>query len=221
VAWPDNSAPRGIPPISSRACKPHLMTPPASQACGYWGSMRGVWHQQDRRRGPRELTGIMNLTRGKDYPMARLSGPGSRKVWHRVQELAGRARRRLPHQYPDRDTRPLPGTARMLLLGLLQNATSVLDVFHIVKLAGDAPGEVRRRVQQGMTDHRGCAYQCESRLPAYWASARCLPPRHTAQGRRLHAHLIEHLPTCPIPKIARLGVNPTQLGGRARRLLRH
>jgi len=183
--------------------------------------MRGVWHQQDRRRGPRELTGIMNLTRGKDYPMARLSGPGSRKVWHRVQELAGRARRRLPHQYPDRDTRPLPGTARMLLLGLLQNATSVLDVFHIVKLAGDAPGEVRRRVQQGMTDHRGCAYQCESRLPAYWASARCLPPRHTAQGRRLHAHLIEHLPTCPIPKIARLGVNPTQLGGRARRLLRH
>ena len=30
----------------------------------------------------------------------------------------------------------------------------VLDAFHIVKLAGDAPGEVRRRVQQDTTGHR-------------------------------------------------------------------
>ena len=32
-----------------------------------------VWHHQDRRRrGPRELTGIVDLTRGKDHPTARL-----------------------------------------------------------------------------------------------------------------------------------------------------
>ena len=37
----------------------------------------------------------------------------------------------------------------------LQDATSVLDAFHIVKLAGDAPGEVRRCVQQDTTGHRG------------------------------------------------------------------
>ena len=37
----------------------------------------------------------------------------------------------------------------------LQDATSVLDAFHIVKLAGDAPGEVRRRVQQDTTGHLG------------------------------------------------------------------
>ena len=39
--WPDNSQPRGTPcgPTSSHACKPPLMTPPAWQACGYWGSM--------------------------------------------------------------------------------------------------------------------------------------------------------------------------------------
>ena len=44
-----------------------------------------VWHHQDRRRrGPRELTGIVDLTRGKDHPTARLSGPGPRKVWHRA-----------------------------------------------------------------------------------------------------------------------------------------
>ena len=36
----------------------------------------------------------------------------------------------------------------------LQDATSVLDAFHIVKLAGDAPGEVRRRVQQDTLGHR-------------------------------------------------------------------
>ena len=38
LAWLDNWQPRGTPcgPTSSRACKPHLMTPPASQACRYW-----------------------------------------------------------------------------------------------------------------------------------------------------------------------------------------
>ena len=35
------------------------------------------------------------------------------------------------------------------------DATSVLDAFHIVTLAGDAPGEVRRRVQQDTLGHRG------------------------------------------------------------------
>ena len=44
-----------------------------------------VWHHQDRhRRGPREFTGIVDLTRGKDHPTARLSGPGPGKVWHRA-----------------------------------------------------------------------------------------------------------------------------------------
>ena len=32
-----------------------------------------VWHHQDRRRrGPRDLTGIVDLTRGKDHPTARM-----------------------------------------------------------------------------------------------------------------------------------------------------
>ena len=37
----------------------------------------------------------------------------------------------------------------------LQDATSILDAFHIVKLAGDALDEVRRRVQQDTLGHRG------------------------------------------------------------------
>lgn len=104
--WLDTWQPRGTPcsPISSRACKPHLMTPPASQGFGYWESMRGVWHHQDRRRrGPRELTGIVDLTRGKDHPTVRLNGPDPRQVRHRVQELAGRARKRLARASPNRD----------------------------------------------------------------------------------------------------------------------
>ena len=42
-----------------------------------------------------------------------------------------------------------------------------------------------------------------------------------AQGQRLAARLIQCLPACPIPEIARLGANPTQVEGRTRRLLRH
>ena len=123
----------------------------------------------------------------------------------------------------------------------LQDATSVLDAFHIVKLAGDALDEVRRRVQQDTTGHRGRKgdplYQIRLLLRA---SRHRLTPRQKerlreaftadeahisvevayhcaqqvrdvfhqdtpAQGQRLAAHLIESLPACPIPEIARLG----------------
>ena len=49
------------------------MTPPASQACGCWGltSTYGTT-RTDADEGPRELTGIVDLTRGKDHPTARL-----------------------------------------------------------------------------------------------------------------------------------------------------
>ena len=65
--WLYNWQLRGIPcgPISSRVCKPHLMTLPVLRGFGCWGLMRGVWHHQDRRRrGPRELTGIVDHARG-------------------------------------------------------------------------------------------------------------------------------------------------------------
>ena len=76
-----------VVPSQAVSARPHLMTPPVSQGFGYPGSMRGGWHHQDRRRrGPRELTGIVDLTRGKDHPTAHLSGPCPGKVWHRVQE---------------------------------------------------------------------------------------------------------------------------------------
>ena len=41
------------------------------------------------------------------------------------------------------------------------------------------------------------------------------------QGQRLAARLIQRLPACPIPEIARLGANPTQVEGRLLGLLRY
>ena len=71
-----------------------------------------VWHHQDRRRrGPRELTGIVDHSRGGSSH-GKVVGPGPGKVWHCVQELARRARRTVSLRYPDRDTGSLPGTAR-------------------------------------------------------------------------------------------------------------
>ena len=123
----------------------------------------------------------------------------------------------------------------------LQDATSVPGACHIVKLAGDALDEVRRRVQQDTLGHRGRKgdplYQIRLLLHA---SRHKLTPRQQerlreaftadeahisvevaylltqqvrevfhqdtpAQGQRLAAHLIESLPACPIPEIARLG----------------
>ena len=138
------------------------------------------------------------------------------------------------------------------------DATSVLDAFHIVKLASDTPVEVRRRVQQDTTGHRGRKgdplYQIRLLLRASHTQAH--PPRqqerlrkafaadeahisvevtyHCAQqvrdvfhqdtptqSQHLAAHLIQRLPAYPIPEIARLGADPTQVEGRTRRLLRH
>ena len=50
---------------------------------------------------------------------------------------------------------PFQGQQERHRLACSQDATSVLDAFHIVKFAGDAPGEVRRHVQQDTLGHRG------------------------------------------------------------------
>ena len=152
---------------------------------------------------------------------------------------------------------PFQGQQERHRLASSKDATSVRGAFHIVKLAGDAPGEVRRRVQQDTTGHRGRKGDPSSRSVISCAprvigsrsvnkNASVQPSRqmrrtisvevayHCAQqvrdvfhqatpahGRRLAARLIQRLPACPIPEIARLGADPTQVEGRTRRLLRH
>ena len=117
----------------------------------------------------------------------------------------------------------------------------MLDACHIVTQAGDAPDEVRRRIQQDTTGHRGRKgdplYQIRLLLRAsrdrltkrqkerlreaftadeahisvevaYLLTQQVRDVFHQdtpAQGRRLAARLIESLPACSIPEIARLG----------------
>lgn len=200
-----------------------------------------VWHHQDRRRrGPRELTGIVDLTRGKDHPTARLLDlvPGRSgtvyKNWLAERGKDFRAGVRIA------TLDPFQGY-KNAINDQLQDATSVLDAFHIVKLAGDALDEVRRRVQQDTLGHRGRTgdplYQIRNLLRAsrdrltkrqqerlraaftadeahisvevaYHCAQQVRDVFHQAtpaQGRRLAARLVERLPTCPIPEIARLG----------------
>ena len=117
----------------------------------------------------------------------------------------------------------------------------MLDAFHIVKLAGAAVDDGRRRVQQETLGHRGRKgdplygirhllragrERLTSRQQNRLASAFAAHPDHVAvevayhcaqdlrdvfreptpaRGRRLAKQLIEKLPSCPIPEIARLG----------------
>lgn len=112
---------------------------------------------------------------------------------------------------------------------------------HIVKLAGAAVDDVRRRVQQETLGHRGRKgdplygirhllragrERLTSRQQNRLASAFAAHPDHVAvevaykcaqdvrevfhqptlpRGRRLAEQLIQKLPSCPIPEIARLG----------------
>ena len=105
-----------------------------------------LWHPQDRRRrGPREFAEIVDLTRGQEHPTARLLDLVSKgagivyKNW--VAERGEDFRAGVRIAILD----PFPGY-KNAIDDQLQDTTSVLDAFHIVKLAGDAQDEVRRRV---------------------------------------------------------------------------
>ena len=93
-------------------------------------------------------------SRGKDHPTARLSGPCPGKAWHRVQERGPSAEETSARERESQRWIPCRDSKKAID-DQLQDATSVLDAFHIVTQAGDAPGEVRRRVQQDTTGHRG------------------------------------------------------------------
>ena len=92
------------------------MTPPTSQGFRYWGLTSTCGTTRTDAAGAHVNSPVSWTTRGEDHPTARLSGPGAGKVWHRVQELAGRARRRLPCGGANRDAGSLPGTARTPLM---------------------------------------------------------------------------------------------------------
>nr|WP_106297324.1 ISL3 family transposase [Knoellia remsis] len=121
-----------------------------------------VWHHvSPLRRGPKELTGMVDLTRHPDpknpekmVVRARLldlvvgrSGPAY-ATWLCDRGEAFRKRVQVATLDPFRGY-------KNAIDDQLADAVAVLDAFHVVKLAGHALDEVRRRVQQQIHGHRG------------------------------------------------------------------
>src|SRR5699024_3348911 len=113
-----------------------------------------IWrHRDPRRGGPKELTGMVDLTRGP-HPTARLLDlvPGRSGKAYRdwLNERGDEFRQRVEIATLD----PFQGY-KNAIDDQLEDATCVLDAFHVVKLAGAAVDDVRRRVQQETLGHRG------------------------------------------------------------------
>ncbi|WP_249933914.1 ISL3 family transposase [Kocuria sp. 2SI] len=199
-----------------------------------------IWHHTNpRRRGPKELTGMVDLSRRR-HPTARLLDlvPGRSGTVYKDWLTARGPIFRDGVRVATLD--PFQGY-KNAIDDQLEDATCVLDAFHIVKLATSAVDDVRRRIQQQTLGHRGrkgdplysirnmlragrerLTERQQSRLQAAFAAhedhvavevayqcaqdVRDMFHQDThARGRRLAAHLIAVLPTCPIPEIARLG----------------
>lgn len=115
-----------------------------------------VWHHKDpRTRGPRMLTGMVDLTPDADgTPRTRLLDlvPGrSGTVYADWLDKRGEAWRK---QITVATLDPFHGY-KNAIDDRLDDATAVLDAFHVVALATKAVDEVRRRVQQATLGHRG------------------------------------------------------------------
>jgi transposase len=115
-----------------------------------------IWHHvSTKERGPKELTGMVDLTRdAKGQVRARLLDlvPGrSGKAY--ATWLAERTEDfRAGVKVATLD--PFHGY-KNALDDKLEDAVAVLDAFHVVKLGTQVVDEVRRRVQQATTGHRG------------------------------------------------------------------
>ncbi|WP_363326175.1 transposase, partial [uncultured Pseudokineococcus sp.] len=115
-----------------------------------------VWHHVSvKERGPKELTGMVDLTRDADGQVrARLLDlvPGrSGRVYADWLEQRGDTFR-AGVQVATLD--PFHGY-KNAIDDKLEDATAVVDPFHVVKLGTAALDDVRRRVQQETTGHRG------------------------------------------------------------------
>jgi len=114
-----------------------------------------IWHHQLRPgKGPKEQTGIVDLTRRNGRPRARLLDlvPGrSGKAYADWLRSRGNA---FTSRIGTATLDPFRGYANAIR-DELEDATAVLDAFHVVRLGLQAMEEVRRRVQQELLGHRG------------------------------------------------------------------
>ena len=115
-----------------------------------------IWHHVDpRKRGPKELTGMVDLSRdstGKTRARLLDLVPGrSGKAYASWLAERGEAFR---NNVKVAALGPFAGY-KTAIDDKLEDATAVLDAFHVVKLGTAAVDEVRRRVQQDTLGHRG------------------------------------------------------------------
>ena len=120
-----------------------------------------LWHHvstkpvADGGRGPKELTGMVDLTRD-----------ATGRVRARLLDLVpGRSSKAYADWIKERDEQFRAGVKiaaldpfagyKKALDDELDDATAVLDAFHVVKLGTQVVDEVRRRVQQDTIGHRG------------------------------------------------------------------
>ena len=112
-----------------------------------------VWRHT--RRGEKYVTVIIDLT-------ANRAGPGPARLLDMVE---GRSKQAFQRWLAERDPAWRDGIEVVAMDGFtgfktatteeLPDAVTVMDPFHVVRLAGDALDRRRRRVQQGMHGHRG------------------------------------------------------------------
>ena len=118
-----------------------------------------LWHHGDRaKKGPKEMTGMVDLTRHQD-------SKGRWVVRARLLDLVpGRSKNAYADWLKARGPDFREGVAVAALdpfggykaaIDQELDAVAVLDVFHVVALGTKAVDEVRRRVQQTTTGHRG------------------------------------------------------------------
>lgn len=120
-----------------------------------------VWHHvsefpvEDGGRGPKQLTGMVDLTPDQDgKPCARLldlvPGRSGKAYSDWLEERGDDFKNGVEVATLD----PFHGY-KNAIDDQLEDATAVLDAFHVVKLGTAAVDEVRRRVQQEIHGHRG------------------------------------------------------------------
>jgi transposase len=114
-----------------------------------------IWHHQPRPgKGPKEFTGIVDLTRRNGKPRARLLDlvPGrSGKAYADWLNARGEP---FTAGIGTATLDPFRGYANAIR-DQLEDATAVLDAFHVVRLGLKAMEDTRRRVQQEQLGHRG------------------------------------------------------------------
>lgn len=115
-----------------------------------------IWHHRDpRTRGPKELTGMVDLTRdqhGRTHARLLDLVPGRSKKAYADWLTERGADFRAGIEVASLD--PFGGY-KAAIDAELADATAVLDAFHVVKLGTQVVDEVRRRIQQDTRGHRG------------------------------------------------------------------